>query len=70
MTRLWPILALLAFTNPNGVRVWIDSESIVSVAPGVGQCVKPTMTYLDLGGYGYCVREDVSDVLAKIKADD
>ena len=62
-------LGLIAFTNPTGVTVFIDSGSIVSVAPGAGRCTPPTLTYLDLGQDGYCVKESVADAVAKVKAE-
>lgn len=64
-----PILAsLLAFTNPQGATIYVDRESIVTVAPGDGYC-KPDMTRLNLGTDSQCVGETVEEVVKAIKAD-
>lgn len=69
MPRVIPAAALaglLAFTNPMGVTIHIDSESIVAVTPGAGHCQPADMTRLDLGHGSYCVRETVEEVVRRV----
>lgn len=57
----------LGLTNPQGKTIFVDSESVVAVTPGVGFCSPPTLTRLDLGTTIYCVRESIEDVIGQIR---
>lgn len=68
MRKIIPTLlyGLLAFTNPQGATIYVDSDSIVTVSPGAGFC-NGALTRLNLGTDSQCVRESVEDVVKAIK---
>ena len=60
------LLALVAFTSPLGLKVWVEPSNVAIVrSPAPGVCLGTT-EIVTAGGTSICVQEQPADVVSKL----